>query len=223
MRPPDSLATSDSAGTERRHEFNSIVAHSLPRFKRIAMRWLRNSEDAEDAVQEAMLSAFRNITQFDRRAQMSTWLTAIVINAVRMQLRRRTRRTILSLDATQVSDDLSVADFVADSRPSPERDLEQQQLRELVSQLASRLPASQRSAVRLRIWNDLSIQDVASVQHVPVGTVKARLARARTELKKRVLKAVAKPQNRLFRGDQKSNCQLTHPPLSHTPRTSAAD
>jgi DNA-directed RNA polymerase specialized sigma24 family protein len=75
--------------TDRRQEFDSILSHSLPRFRRIAMRLLRNPEDAEDAVQDAMLSAHRHIASFDGRSQMSTWIMSIVINAVRMQIRRR--------------------------------------------------------------------------------------------------------------------------------------
>jgi RNA polymerase sigma-70 factor (ECF subfamily) len=56
----------------------------------MAMRWLRNPEDAEDAVQDAMLSAFKHIARFDGRAQMLTWLTAIVINAVRSAVKQST-------------------------------------------------------------------------------------------------------------------------------------
>ncbi len=64
------------ATPERLQEFDNIVSRGLPRFRRIAMRWLGNHEDAEDAVQDAMLSAFKHIADFEGRAQMSTWLTA---------------------------------------------------------------------------------------------------------------------------------------------------
>ncbi len=74
------------ASPERLRELDNILSRALPRFRRIAMRWLGNHEDAEDAVQDAMLSAFKHIADFEGRAQMSTWLTAVVINAVRMQI-----------------------------------------------------------------------------------------------------------------------------------------
>src|SRR5215470_20052335 len=80
----ETQAVRDEASPERRREFENILSHALPRFRRMAMRALRNAEDAEDAVQDAMLSAFRHIAQFDGRSQMLTWLTAIVNNAVRM-------------------------------------------------------------------------------------------------------------------------------------------
>ena len=113
------------AAPERRREFASILSHSLPRFRRLAMRWLRNPEDAEDAVQDAMLSASRHIAQFDGRAQMSTWLTAIVINAVRMQLRRRPRCQVMSLDQTPEHSQWSISDVISDPGPTPERTAEQ--------------------------------------------------------------------------------------------------
>ena len=58
------------------------MSNELPRFRRIAMCWLRNPEDAGDAVQDAMLSAHEHIGGFSGRARLSTWITAIVINAV---------------------------------------------------------------------------------------------------------------------------------------------
>lgn len=67
---------SRQANLERRIELERLLSKNLPRFRRLAMRWLRNPEDAEDAVQDAVLSAFKNVSQFEGRAQMSTWLFA---------------------------------------------------------------------------------------------------------------------------------------------------
>ncbi len=65
-----------------------ITSHS-PRFRRIALAHLGNPADAEDAVQDALLSALTHLDQFRGQAKMSTWLTTIVINSARMKLRRR--------------------------------------------------------------------------------------------------------------------------------------
>lgn len=118
--PP--LLTTGSQATrevsvERQREFDSVVSQAWPRFRRIAMRWLRNPEDAEDAVQDAMLSAFSHIAQFDGRAQMSTWLTTIVINAVRMQFRRRAQRPMLSLNESAVGDQWTAVELLPNSGP----------------------------------------------------------------------------------------------------------
>jgi RNA polymerase sigma factor (sigma-70 family) len=66
---------------ERRLEFEDLVTRLLPSFRRLAMRLLRNTEDAEDAVQDALLSAFKNIARFEGRAQMSTWRSLLTRRA----------------------------------------------------------------------------------------------------------------------------------------------
>jgi RNA polymerase sigma-70 factor (ECF subfamily) len=86
------------AGAPHRATFEKMLTHHVPRFRLLAMRWLRNREDAEDAVQEALLLAFEHIDEFHGRAQLSTWVTAIVINSVRMQLRRRGRSQMVPLE-----------------------------------------------------------------------------------------------------------------------------
>lgn len=175
---------------DRKQEFDHVVSRGLPRFRRLAFRWLRNAEDAEDAVQDALLSAFSHIAQFDGRAQMSTWLTAILINAVRMQLRQRARSRTFSFEDASPNGEATIPQWIVDSKPTQEKNLERRELGELVVRVTGRLPRSQRAALELRVWHDLSIQQVASVQGVAVGTVKARLSRGRAELKQRFLKAV---------------------------------
>lgn len=177
------------ASPERRREFDDILARSLPRFRRIAMRSLRNAEDAEDAVQDAMLSAFRHIARFDGRAQMSTWLTAIVINAVRMQIRRRPRGQMLSLDQSPEEGQWAVTELLADPRPTPEQAAEELELHRLLAKLTGRLPQAQRTAIQLRLRDDLSIQAAADKLGVPEGTLKAQLARGRATLAERFHKA----------------------------------
>src|SRR5260370_28583921 len=108
------------ASPERLHELDNVLSRALPRFRRIAMRWLGNHEDAEDAVQDAMLSAFKHIADFEGRAQMSTWLTAVVINAGRMQIRRRPRGQMFSLDRSPKEDQSKpFFELLFDPRPAP--------------------------------------------------------------------------------------------------------
>src|ERR1700716_3777973 len=79
-------------------EMQDVLSRYLPSFYRRAYRYLGNAADAEDAVQDALLSAFKHLDQFKGEAQMSTWLTAIVTNSARMHLRRRPRQIHVSLD-----------------------------------------------------------------------------------------------------------------------------
>jgi len=191
LLPPVAVAIGQERSTqvspERRLEFEDILSRNLPRFQRVAMHWLRNPEDAEDAVQDAMLSAFKHMAHFEGRAQMSTWLMAILINAVRMQLRRRLRHTHLPLDQPERDGWRTISDLIADQRPTPEQNLEKCELRKLVIKLTGCLPPSQKMAMQLRQRDDgLSIKEAAEVLGVPVGTLKAQLARGRVTLRQQL-------------------------------------
>src|ERR1700690_3201153 len=188
--------TARQASPELRMEFEKIVQHGLPQFRRVAMRWLRNPEDAEDAVQDAMLSAYRHIAAFDGRARVSTWLMAIVINAVRMQLRRRPRCHFVSLDHAPEEGRWTISEVLADPRPTPEQTVVHSELRDLAARLTCSLPDAQRAAIRLRQQDELSIREAAETLGVPEGTLKAQLARGRAKLQQRFQKAAGRPRTK---------------------------
>jgi RNA polymerase sigma-70 factor (ECF subfamily) len=171
----------------------------------MATRWLRNPEDAEDAVQDAMLSAFKHIAAFDGRAQLSTWVMAIVINAVRMKLRRRPRCHIVSLDQMPEDGQWAISELIADLRPTPEQTLEQCELRELVTKLTGSLPLSQRTALRLRQRDGLSIRMAAEALGVPEGTLKAQIARGRAKLIQRFHEAAGRRRTKAAIPDATAN------------------
>lgn len=177
---------------ERRQEFENILPHALPLFRRLARRWLSSPEDAEDAVQDAMLSAFRHIERFDGRSRMMTWLTAIVINAIRMQIRRRPRGVMLSLDQDSDTGRQNISEVLADRRPNPEQTLERHELCRLLDKLVGSLPRPQQTALRLRLRDDFSIQKAAEKLGVPEGTLKAQLARGRAALTEKFHDATGK-------------------------------
>ena len=184
------------AAPELRMEFEKILQQGLPRFRRVAMRWLRNPEDAEDAVQDAMLSAFRHIATFDGRARLSTWVTAIVINAVRMQLRRRPRCHFVLLDHAPEEGQWAISEVLADPRPTPEQTVAHGELRDLAATLTCGLPDAQRAAILLRQRDGLSIREAAETLGVPEGTLKAQLARGRAKLVQRFQKAARRPRTK---------------------------
>ena len=97
-------------------ELTEVMAcHSAP-FRRIALGHLSNLADAEDAVQDALLSAFTHVHQFRGHAKMSAWLTTIVINSARMKLRRRLTSVQLASDETDGEQDLALGNTVSDYR-----------------------------------------------------------------------------------------------------------
>ena len=139
--------------------------------------------DAEDAVQDALLSALTHVNQFKERAQMSTWLTTIVINSARMKLRRRLSKVHVGLDETSGEQKVALADVVSDTRPGPEDAYRQREIAQILARAISRLSPTLRTTFHLRHFDGLSIRETADLLGVPEGTVKARLARARVRLK----------------------------------------
>lgn len=161
---------------------NVINSHSL-RFRRIALRHLGNVADAEDAVQDALLSALRHVDQFKGHAKMSTWLTAIVINSARMKVRRRPLEVQVALDEPCGEQNLPPADIVSDTRPDPEEQYHKRQIAETLAHATRRLSPVLLTTFRLRDVDGLSIRETAQFLGVPTGTVKARLARAHRRLR----------------------------------------
>ena len=166
---------------ERAQELDTVVSRYLPMFYKRAFRFLGNATDAEDAVQDAFLSAYKHLSQFRGQAQLSTWLTTIVSNAARMQLRRR-RGSYLSLDEEQGEDGLTFAERLPDSKPSPEEVCATAEARDRLVEGVKQLSPKLRQAFQLPDIDGLTTKEAALVLGVPQGTVKAQLARARAKL-----------------------------------------
>ena len=166
-------------------EFTDLISRRLPYFHRQALRRLGNVADAEDAVQDALLSAYAHLNQFKGQAQMSTWLTTIVINSARAIARRRPRHLHTSLDSQDRAEDHhTFAQRLADHRPDPEQTYRRSELGQTLARLSTRLTPTLRRAFQLREVDRLSIRETAQALGVPGSTVKARAGRARAELKK---------------------------------------
>ena len=166
-------------------EMQDVLSRYLPSFYRRAYRYLGNAADAEDAVQDALLSAYKHLDQFKGEAQMSTWLTAIVTNSARMHLRRRPRQVHVSLDEKSAEDqEYTVSDRLADVRPSPEDECRNSELGTSLKQFVAQLSPPLRKAFQLRALDGLSTSEAARILGVPEGTVKAQLARARARLRR---------------------------------------
>jgi RNA polymerase sigma-70 factor, ECF subfamily len=168
--------------SSRMRELDEVVSRNLSVLYKSAYRYLGNAPDAEDAVQDALLSAYKHVAQFRGQARISTWLTAIVINAARMKLRRRRAAPPLSLEHKQGEDGLALLERIPDSKPSPEdiclSSIAHQRLLEGANQLSPTL----RRTFQLRDIEGLSTKETARRLGVPEGTVKAQVARARGKL-----------------------------------------
>ena len=166
---------------DRSQELDCVVSRYLPMFYKRALRFLGNAPDAEDAVQDALLSAYRHLGQFRGQAQLSTWLMTIVTNAALMQLRRR-HNGFFSLDQEQGEEGLTFSERLPDSKPSPEEVCSIVEARNRLVEGVQRLSPKLRRTFQLRDIDGLTTKEAAHVLGVPQGTVKAQLARARAQL-----------------------------------------
>ena len=149
-----------------------------------ALKLMGNPEDAEDALQDGLLSAFRNLGRFEGRSQFSTWLTRIVINAALMRLRSKRAHPAASIDAESNGDgdEPAAAERIADRAPTPEEIYAQNEAREIFERNLEGLSPTLRSALVLRDVEGLSTEEAAETLGVPEGTLKSQLHRARVQL-----------------------------------------
>src|SRR5215510_5355378 len=155
-------------------------------------RWLmRNSEDAEDAVQDAFLRAYRAFASYQGGSEKA-WLMAIVRNVCLTRLKRRVQPgKVVMLDEAMREVEETSADIVPTSLNSrPDTELLAKIERARVQAALKRLPQNLREVVVLREFEDLSYQEIAEIMAVPVGTVMSRLSRARAQLKALLLENV---------------------------------
>jgi RNA polymerase sigma-70 factor (ECF subfamily) len=195
------LEVVDHQSTVRK--LQDVLSLRLPSFYRCAFRLLGNAADAEDAVQEALLAAYKHINQFRGQSQISTWLTAIVRNCALMQLRKRPRQTYIPLDEEFGEEQArSVWEGLGDERPSPEEEFRNSELTARLRKCTALLSPTLRRTFQLRVMDGLSIVETARILGVPHGTVKAQLARARAKIARHMRPVLApscrKPQ-RLYK------------------------
>lgn len=171
------------AAEKKPWELQDVFSPYMPLLYRTAYRYLSNEADAEDAVQDALLSAYKHMDQFRGQSQMSTWLVAIVSNCARMQLRRRSRQILVSLNEQFGGEQPdTLAERLVDCAPSPEQEYRRAELHERLMQFAEELSIPLRRAFQLRDLDDLTTREAAQILGVSDGTLKAQLARARAKL-----------------------------------------
>ncbi|HSB63474.1 MAG TPA: sigma-70 family RNA polymerase sigma factor [Thermoanaerobaculia bacterium] len=168
-----------------RDAFADLVRRNTDRLLAVARRMLRQEQEAEDAVQEAFLSAFRALDRFEGGCRLSTWLHRITINACLMRMRRRGRKPEESIE------DL-LPRFQADGHPvsffepwseGADVALERTETRLLVRRLIDRLPETYRTALLLRDIEDLGNEEAACLLGITPNAMKIRVHRARQALR----------------------------------------
>lgn len=164
-----------------RIDFERLILPHLSAAYSLARWLLRNPQDAEDAVQEATLRAFKAFSSISG-GNARAWLLAIVRNTclTAIEQRRLEGKVIVLAEAASGQDRLR--ESVADTKPLPDAALELQEERRRVQAAIAALPLPFREVLIMREYHDMSYREIADVIGAPVGTVMSRLARAREKL-----------------------------------------
>ena len=159
-----------------------LLAHQKSVYN-LCLRMAGNPDDALDLSQEAFIRAWRALGQYQFDAAFSTWLFRLTSNICIDFLRKQKRQQHMSLTATD--EDESGEEFaVPDPAPGPEEQAVHNERRQAVARAMAALPEDYRAVMQLRAVEELSYEQIAEILDIKVGTVKSRLARARTQLRK---------------------------------------
>jgi RNA polymerase sigma-70 factor (ECF subfamily) len=187
----DPLALIERAKAGDQGALEALFTNLSPALYQTALRLVGTPEEAEDVLQEGMLSAYRNLRRFEGRSQFSTWLTRIVINAALMRLRSRRARPAVSLDERLAEDDdMTFADQFPDTAPSPEQVVAWRELEDVLRRNLATLSPVLRSAFILREMEGFTTEEAAEELGISEGTLKARLHRAKKQLARLVGRAL---------------------------------
>jgi RNA polymerase sigma-70 factor, ECF subfamily len=166
--------------------FETLCKQSAGTVFRVARRMMRNTEDAEDVVQESFQQAFIHLKSFNGDSRFSTWLSRIAINAALMKLRKKHRLLDVSLDESAETEEPSARIEVEDQGPSPEQFYAQQEQQRILSEAMNQLTPGMRKAIELRELEERSTEETARIMGISVSAVKARVFHGRRKLRERL-------------------------------------
>ena len=174
------LVAATKHGKSQAFEF-LVKRHEAKTFS-VAFRITRNREDAQDVVQQAFHKAFIHLDRFQEKSSFSTWLTRIVINEGLMCLRRNRSRREISLDDVKSESEELLPAEIPDRAKDPAEIYEQRENERILCEAMNRLSAEFRTVVCLRL-EDRTVSETAEILGLGIGTLKARLFRARQKLR----------------------------------------
>jgi RNA polymerase sigma-70 factor (ECF subfamily) len=181
--PDEQLITKALTGDQRAYEL-LLVRHRKAIFH-VVTKIVRNREEAQDLVQETFMKAFNALVSYRSEYKFSTWLYKIAANCA-IDFVRKKRIEALSLDRPIETKDGQVEIELPDSTWDPEKDLVRKQKLRSIDEAIESLPDKYREVIIYRHKDDKSYEEIAGILKTPVGTVKARIFRARELLKKKL-------------------------------------
>ena len=180
-------ANEDDAYDELVREFHAGIFQ-------VASRMLNDPGEAADVTQDIFLKVFRNIAGFRGQSSLKTWVYRIALSEILNRLRwsrRRFRHRTFSIDEPPPSEETWTGIQIRDEGPTPEAALAQVEQNEAIREGLAKLNQRYRSIIVLRDIQGFSYEEIADILGISLGTVKSRLARARKELKKQLMRYVS--------------------------------
>lgn len=159
--------------------FSQLVMRHQKVLMRLALRMTRDLELAEDIVQDSFIKAYRKIGLFEGRSSFKSWVYQITLNTAKNKLRSRKRETV---DISKIS---IAVDATADKR------LVHEDIQEIIQREVEQLPDKQRTALNLRIFEDLSFKEIAEIMDCPYDTAKANYRHGLMKLRHRFQESMA--------------------------------
>ena len=177
------MTASQSATKPDPAAFEALMRRHNRVLFRTARAILRDDAEAEDAVQEAYVQAYRSLGDFRAEAQLSTWLARIVVNEALMRLRKHKRRA--DIVPMQSSATVVALEQIPDSDmgKGPETSAARSEMRRLLEVQIDALPDAYRTVFVLRAVEELSVEEAAAILDIPPATVRTRFFRARSLLR----------------------------------------
>jgi RNA polymerase sigma-70 factor (ECF subfamily) len=164
--------------------FNLLILRYQNLLFGIALRLLNDEDAASDAVQEALISAFRRFNTF-RGDSLKSWLARVVVNACYDELRKKRRQHSVPLEQFNAEgEEIETSYWLVDPQGNPEEQFESSELGSVIQESLDRLPSIYRLMLVLVDIEGMSYEEAALAAGVPVGTVKSRLARARSQMQR---------------------------------------
>lgn len=176
----EELVRGSQADDER--AFAELVSRYESKVYSLALKMVRNPEDAEDVLQDTFLRAYRGIKSFRGGSTFSTWIYRITANSALMRLRKKQLPTVSIEDADERDTPVNIADWT----PGPVEQLLNQELQRVMDEAIGALPPEFRQVFVLRDIEELSNAEVAEILDLSVAAVKSRLHRARLKVRNRL-------------------------------------
>ena len=181
--------------------FEALTGRHEQRVFALAMRMLRQEHDAEDVTQQTFLSVIEHLDHFRGDASFSTWLLRIASHAALKVIRKRKGLDTVSLDAatepSATTEAIPHPEYIADWRQSPEKLVQQNEVRRLLDEALERLDEKHRLVFLLRDVEGLSVRETAEALELSEANVKVRLLRARLQLREELTRTLGDPEKRL--------------------------